>query len=84
MRSLRRLDQRGFSHDVLLVVLVVVAVIGFAGYRVWSNSQSKATPAVAETSQSTLTSADQELDQMGGELDANLDDSALNVDLDSM
>jgi predicted negative regulator of RcsB-dependent stress response len=80
-----RVNQKGFSHDVLLVVLVVFAVIGFAGYRVWSNGQSKATPAAnTATTQSTLTSASKELDQMGNELDANLDDSALNVDLDSM
>ena len=79
-----RYNQKGFSHDVLLVVLVVIAVIGFAGYRVWSNGQ-KATPAAnTETTQSTLTSASKELDQMGTELDMNLDDSALNVDLDSM
>lgn len=80
-----RFNQKGSSHLVLLVGLVVLAVIGFAGYRVWSNDQTKATPvATTETSQSTLTSANKELDQMGTQLDTSLDDSALNVDLDSM
>ena len=80
-----RLNQKGFSYDVLLVLLVVLAVIGFAAYRVWGSNQAKpATPATAETSQTTLDSASHELDQMDGELDASLDDSALNVDLDSM
>jgi hypothetical protein len=34
-------DQAGFSHVELFIVLVVFAVIGFAGYHVYQNGQTK-------------------------------------------
>jgi uncharacterized protein HemX len=79
-----RTNQTGFGHVLLLVLLVAVAVVGFAAYRVWNN-QEAATPATTQTkSTDTLTSASQELDQLGNSLDSSLDASSLDADLDSM
>lgn len=35
-------DQNGFSHFLILVFVIVLAIVGFAGYRVFSNSDDKA------------------------------------------
>ena len=80
-----RSNQKGFGHVLLLVLLVAVAVVGFAAYRVWS-SQDKTSTANTSTSakSDTLTSSNKELDQLGSQLDSDLDDSQLNADLDSM
>jgi uncharacterized protein HemX len=82
-----RTNQTGFGHVLLLVLLVAVAVVGFAAYRVWNNQETTATktPTTAQTpSTDTLTSASQELDQLGNSLDSSLDASSLDADLDSM
>jgi uncharacterized protein HemX len=82
-----RTNQTGFGHVLLLVLLVAVAVVGFAAYRVWNNQEATTTktPTTAQTqSADTLTSASQELDQLGNSLDSSLDASSLDADLDSM
>lgn len=82
---MKRQNQQGFGHVLLLVLIVAVAVVGFAAYRVYSNQQADTqTKTEASTKQSDLTSASKDLDQAGNDLNNSLDDSALNADLDSM
>jgi Tfp pilus assembly protein PilV len=76
-------NQRGFAHLLLLVLLIAVAVVGFAAYRVRTANNTPAAP-TASSNSNTLTSSSTELDQADSQLDASLDDTALNSDLDSM
>jgi predicted negative regulator of RcsB-dependent stress response len=74
------------------VVVLVVAVVGFAGYRVWSNqntadtTETSATTTVPSTIQTKadLDSTGKYLDGLGAQLNADLDDSSLNADINSM
>lgn len=86
-------NQSGFGHIVLLVVVLMVAVVAFAGYRVWSNQQAADTttktsaaatlPSSIET-KADLTSTSKYLDNLGSQLDADLDGSSLDADINSM
>ncbi len=81
-----RTNQKGFGHILLLALLLAVAVVVFAGYRVWSANEDEA--ATSNTSQTTtdedLTGINKELDRSESELDSGLDDTELNADIDSM
>lgn len=86
-------NQSGFGHIALLVVVLVVAVVGFAGYRVWSNQKTADTGAETNTAvtlpntietKADLTSTGQFLDDLGAQLNADLDVSSLDADIDSM
>lgn len=89
-----RNTQHGGSHVVLLIVVVLVAVVGFAAYRVMG-AQKKTTVSNATTSgQSTVatpakiqskadvTQASKSLDSV--QIDSGLDSSALDADLNSL
>lgn len=89
---MRRLNQSG-SHAVLVLALVVVlAVVGLAGYRVMQGS--KTTDSTENTSKTVVpetisTGADLDqtskaLDQTANDLDSALDDTAFDADLESM
>jgi ABC-type molybdate transport system substrate-binding protein len=79
-----RNNQSGIAHLILLVLLVAVAVVGFAAYRVHSAQQTPEASTATVGSASTLTSSNKELDQADSQLDATLDDSALNSDLENL
>jgi len=92
---MKRYNQGG-SHLIAALLLVVVAgVIALAGYKVWQ-MQSNNTPSADNTTASSatvpatiqskadLTQASQALDQASTQLNNNLDDSALNTDINSM
>ena len=92
---MKRYNQEG-SHLIAALLLVVVAgVIALAGYKVWQ-MQSNNTPSAGNTTASSatvpatiqskadLTQASRALDQASTQLNGNLDDSALNADINSM
>lgn len=91
MRS-TRLNQSGFEAVGVILALVIVAVIGFAGYTVMNKSaDDKASVSTQSTgepdnlkTQADLKKSDVALDASEAELDTNLDDGSLDADLESM
>ena len=85
-----RLSQAGVGHLVALLVVVVLAVVGFAGYTVWKAGQDqKATDtSQAETSaiktKADLQNASKLLDTTATQLDNDLDASVLDSDIDQL
>ena len=89
---MRRTAEDG-SHVIALgLFIAVIAVAGFAGYRVWqmqqagpadSSSVTAKVPA-AITNTASLDEASTVLDQSSTQLDSNLDDSGLDSSLNSM
>jgi predicted negative regulator of RcsB-dependent stress response len=94
---MKRFDQTG-SHVIAIATLVLVlGVVGFAGYKVsQSNSKPAASSTVAQTqtkpavvpttisSTADLQQASSVLDQSSTQLNSGLDDSSMNADLNSM
>lgn len=86
-----KLNQRGSSHIVLLLAVVVVAVVAFAGYRVMNAnnpsepsdtaSASASVPAKL-TSKADVLKADKALDQTA--IDSSVNPDTLNNDLNSL
>jgi hypothetical protein len=85
-------NQKGFEAVALIVVVLVVAVIGFATYKFInltdkeaSTTQSASTvvPETLETS-ADLSAAGKALDSDGSELDALLNDSSLDADINAL
>lgn len=81
------LSERGAGHIVAVLLVVVLAVVGFAGYTVMKSQDNKAktvsnqqkVEAVPELKQ-----ADTTLSDTNTALDASLDTSALDQDIDAM
>lgn len=83
MKNLRS-NQQGIGHVVALLVLVVVAAVAFAGWRVMSanNTADTATQTASKTPPVLKTKAD--VTKAANELDATAVDSTVNPDsLDS-
>ncbi len=90
---MKRLNQTG-SHVIAVMLLVLaLGVVGYAGYTVMqahnklSTTQTAATTASApDTISSTadLNQASAALDSASTQVNSNLDDSSLNADLSSM
>ena len=78
-----RKNESGIAHLLLLLLLVAVAVVGFAAYRVRTAAPKTSTSPVTTLS-TQLSSSNKELDQADSQLDADLNDAALNSDLQSM
>lgn len=90
------LDQRGSSHIVALLFVVIVAAVGFAAYRVMSANKNSSSVANAPTntltkplaapadikSKADVQQAAKALDS--DQLDKNLDPSQLDSDLNSL
>jgi hypothetical protein len=88
------LNQKGFGHIAVLFVLVFVAVVGFAGYKVFTMNKSAdttvssvvANPTVPSriSTKADLTATAKALDSSSSQVDSNLNDGALNSDLNDM
>lgn len=81
-------SERGAGHIVAVLLVVVVAVVGFVGYTV-TKSQTKQKEPVSTTQQTVdavpdLKQADTTLDDTDKELQTSLDTSALDEDIDAM
>jgi len=92
---MKRLNQSG-SHVIALALLILVlGLVGFTGYKVQQSHDNKTkvsqatAPTKAVVSSTIANAADlqtvsQSLDQSSAQLNSGLDDSQLNADLNSM
>lgn len=82
------LRQKGAGHIVALLAVVVIAVVGIAGFVVMNaqDSTPAETTATQEVSpeQAELAETSKELDQANSELDESLDTTELDKDIDAM
>lgn len=88
----RSLNQSGFEIVGVMVALLFVGVVAFAGYKVVNLNKSAST--VSDSSSSSapdsiktkgdLETTNKALTESGTQLDSNLNDSALDADIDSM
>jgi heme/copper-type cytochrome/quinol oxidase subunit 2 len=84
--------QAGFEAVGVLVAILIVAVIGFAGFKVMhmnkaaDSQQSASQPAVPAKIQtkSDLSQTGKSLDAASGQLDSSLNDGSLDADMDAM
>ncbi|MFZ1484272.1 MAG: hypothetical protein WAS36_04650 [Candidatus Saccharimonadales bacterium] len=87
---MNKLQQKGIGHLVLLVTVIVVLIVGLAGYIVMNAQDNKAanetseqaTPQQAE--QVELTQSSDELNSVNDDLDQSLDTTELDKDIDAM
>lgn len=82
------LHQKGAGHIVAILAVVVIAVVGLAGYVVMG-AQDNATSTNTATEKVTadqveLAETSKELDQANNELDESLDTTELDKDIDAM
>lgn len=92
--KLRTTSQPGFETVMALVLVLVVSVVGFAGYKVWTNNHpgdsttsvgsSRAVVPETITTTADLQATNHALDNSASQLDAGLSDSSLDADLNSM
>jgi predicted negative regulator of RcsB-dependent stress response len=89
---MKRFNQQGSLHLGILLAVLVVAAVAFAGYRVWSNGQddttqtataSTAVPSEIKT-KADLAQTGKALDQTSSELDSSMNDASLDSDINSM
>lgn len=81
------LSERGAGHIVAVLLVVVLAVVGFAGYTVMKSQDNKAKTVSTQQKVEAvpeLKQADTTLSDTNTELDASLDTSALDQDIDAM
>jgi uncharacterized membrane protein len=89
-----RLNQTGSHLLALLVGLIVLGGIGFAGYTVMSRQNSPAVTDTVSSSSSTvpaaikttadLTATAHALDNASSQIDGSLNDNSLNADLNDL
>jgi uncharacterized protein HemX len=83
--------QTGFAHLALILLLVVVAVIAFAGYKVVKNQEAKTTAnqTSATTANTPTINSSTDLDKAAATLnsqsvDGDLNPDSLNSDVSSL
>lgn len=97
---MKRNSQAGFAHiTVILVILLVIGVVAFAGYRVMqaqspadenvttSSSDADKTPATTQKtidSKAELKASDEALTQTSSDLNSSLDTASLDSDINSL
>lgn len=85
-------NQNGFEAVGILLVVVVVAIIGFASFKVLTLNKTVDPPATSAAvsepdsieSDGDLSDTSKSLDSASSELDTSLNDEALNADLDAL
>lgn len=88
------LNQSGSHVVAVFVGVLVVAVIGLAGYKVWQTNTDKTVDTTQSSgstkapssinSQADLTQAAKALDDSSSQVDSNLNDNGLNSDLNDL
>lgn len=85
-----RNSQTGIGHVLVVLVILFVAVAGFAGYTVWQAGQKADTasqsdvPSTAIKTKADLQNASKLLDTTATQLDKDLDASVLDSDIDQL
>ena len=83
MKSLRS-NQQGIGHVVALLVLVLVAAVAFAGWRVMNANKTSDTTAQTASQTPSVLKTKADVTKAANELDATSVDSTVNPDsLDS-
>lgn len=92
---MRSLNQKGFEPISLILIVVLIAVVAFAGYKVVTMNRTADSAATTSTGQEAgapekinnkedLEQTDKALNESDAELDKNLNDEQLDADVDSM
>ncbi|HSX06871.1 MAG TPA: hypothetical protein VLG92_04065 [Candidatus Saccharimonadia bacterium] len=92
---MKRLDQSGSHILAFALLILVLGVVGFTGYKVQQShdktdvadssvTSTQTTVPKAVTTTADLQAAGQVLDQSSAQLSNSLDDGQLNADLNSM
>ena len=85
-----RTSQAGVGHILaLLLVIVVIGAVSFAGYTVWKTGEDEKSATTGQADTSIETKADLEdasasLDSLEAGLDEDLDVSTLDSDIDQL
>ena len=81
-------SERGVGHVAIVLLLLVVGVVGFAGYTVMNsqkdNDKTASSVQAKVDSVHELKEADTTLTQASSDLDSSLDTTALDADIDAM
>ena len=81
-------SERGVGHVAIVLLLLVVGVVGFAGYTVMNsqkdNDKTASSVQAKVDSVPELKEADTTLTQASSGLDSSLETSALDADIDAM
>ena len=80
-------SERGAGHIVAVLLVVVIAVVGFAGYTVMKSQDNNKTATTTQQKVDAvpdLKQADASLNDTDKELQTSLDTSALDEDIDAM
>lgn len=84
---MRLRNERGAGHIVAVLLVLVLAVVGFAGYTVMKsqakNANTSSTQAKIDAAPE-LKNADATLTQTNNDLDSGLDTTALDADINAM
>lgn len=92
---MKKLNQTGSHLLAVLLFVVVVGVIGLAGYKVWQNNQTSTDTTTNQTktaatvpntinNNTDLTNVGKVLDDSSSQLDGSLNDNNLNTDLNDL
>ncbi len=80
-----RTNQQGVAHLVVILLVIVVAVVAFAGYKVATKSSEPQAATTAQTEDTGYTSSS-DLDTASSELDTDtgVDPDQLDADVDAL
>jgi len=87
---MKKVSQKGFGHLGLLLLLVVAAVVAFAGYKVYNNqnpADTNTNTAVSQSAQSIKSKADLSKveDQLNSQnIDGDLNPSSFDSDISNL
>lgn len=91
---MKKISQIGVGHVVILLVVAIVAVIGFTGYKVVTSQptakqsvateKSAAQAVIVPPKSPELKAADATLTQTDQDLQSSLDTTALDQDIDAL
>ncbi|MEK7153436.1 MAG: hypothetical protein AAB834_05790 [Patescibacteria group bacterium] len=91
MARLSLAAQKGSAHILAILAVIVVAAVGFVGYRVMNNDEGPASETSSQSSQVVPDEirSDQDLEQAGTaldseQLDSDLDPAQLDTDLNDL
>jgi predicted negative regulator of RcsB-dependent stress response len=93
--TFKKLNQKGFESIAIIFVILILAIIGGTGYKIWSNSRSRSTAPTAAVASAAVvpaaitTKADlartiKALDTSGTQVDSQVNGDSLNSDINDL